>query len=992
MLLRSIPPPSWSDGIPTAAPPFPFKVADPSTLLSLLVFLTPPVSKYYLENPSKCYIDSSSNYVVDSKKHDGIHILPDATLAALPRSYILWEASSSHGVQLCIVGHPSGRPFDPPSEFLPHLLWLIQVQNGKPSKKCQCCLCQSIDETLITGTPSAISSDITTPLLATAPMLHVVPSASQSHLPSYQQAVSQVQPFAHSQVQLLDHKLQHQAFQRSNISSIHSPGNIAITNPTQSSFSTTTMPAFQGQWFCDDANGGSASTGVRSNILTSASTFLTQANPLQISQPAHLQYQLNQAKQIQRQLSNSTSTFPSTPNTVQTSSTHILQPSLLGGMSHTPHSTSTPVHGGSSLMNAMTTGFSTPMAALTPIQGVSTASPAMIQMNHYNSMPISAGISSRPDLTQKQWMQSPLSPTASQPHTNGSIVNSVHEEEAHSDSNQDKKENEPMQSRSLGQHVSTCHASTTASRSPVLNSMNTIDEKQVKYKRKYVALKALVQISDHKIKRYTNSLAKARQKIAKLKLERRVLLQMFLIRDNDKYNGDLTPTDEEDDGESSHSEESFEDVEIEADERQTRHAKSDSDEDESEHDEEDGGEEDDIALDEITKVLIKPKTPRRKRPKLLDPNAPKRPANAFMLFCDLQRENLKEERKELQKNMPGSEQEIALSNLTKALGHRWRGLTESERKYYQNLFKEQVKQYDLELSNYFREHPDAAEAITNGTHISQALHNGGTEGGDESVIDANAPKKPVNSFHVFCETERDLIKQERKRLKATHGGTEEDAGHVHINKELGLKWRALSDADRKVYTDKFKELLAVHNEYMEHRYNGDGKKEGGNMSTEALQSNTASSVISKTNTIQASSPKNKTIAVAINNAEANTDTQSSDILDSFTIDSNKAGTVSEAQSDAGMISLEEFELDTAKIENRRHSSTETWSHGDRNDCGNTDEESSQQEAQNADEDKHEKDDLEDGIQEENIGFVDLSEMDLDSEMVDDATDELEAME
>ncbi|OAJ43300.1 hypothetical protein BDEG_26669 [Batrachochytrium dendrobatidis JEL423] len=107
MLLRSIPPPSWSDGIPTAAPPFPFKVADPSTLLSLLVFLTPPVSKYYLENPSKCYIDSSSNYVVDSKKHDGIHILPDATLAALPRSYILWEASSSHGVQLCIVGHPS---------------------------------------------------------------------------------------------------------------------------------------------------------------------------------------------------------------------------------------------------------------------------------------------------------------------------------------------------------------------------------------------------------------------------------------------------------------------------------------------------------------------------------------------------------------------------------------------------------------------------------------------------------------------------------------------------------------------------------------------------------------------------------------------------------------------------------------------------------------------------------------------------------------------
>ncbi|KAI8923551.1 high mobility group box domain-containing protein, partial [Entophlyctis helioformis] len=89
-----------------------------------------------------------------------------------------------------------------------------------------------------------------------------------------------------------------------------------------------------------------------------------------------------------------------------------------------------------------------------------------------------------------------------------------------------------------------------------------------------------------------------------------------------------------------------------------------------------------------------------KRPKVVDPNAPRRPANAFMLFCDMQRDKLKEERKELQKSMPGSEQEVALSNITKALGQRWRSLSDVERKMYQDLFKEQVKQYDRELSDY----------------------------------------------------------------------------------------------------------------------------------------------------------------------------------------------------------------------------------------------------------------------------------------------------
>lgn len=61
---------------------------------------------------------------------------------------------------------------------------------------------------------------------------------------------------------------------------------------------------------------------------------------------------------------------------------------------------------------------------------------------------------------------------------------------------------------------------------------------------------------------------------------------------------------------------------------------------------------------------------------VVDPNAPKRPANAFMLFCDIERNNLKKERDLMKEAMPGSEEDAGLGNITKALGTRWKALSE----------------------------------------------------------------------------------------------------------------------------------------------------------------------------------------------------------------------------------------------------------------------------------------------------------------------------
>jgi hypothetical protein len=57
-------------------------------------------------------------------------------------------------------------------------------------------------------------------------------------------------------------------------------------------------------------------------------------------------------------------------------------------------------------------------------------------------------------------------------------------------------------------------------------------------------------------------------------------------------------------------------------------------------------------------------TPQKK-----DPNAPKRPANAFFFFCQMERANFKE-----------ANQDASLSDLTKLLGQKWKSLTTEQKK------------------------------------------------------------------------------------------------------------------------------------------------------------------------------------------------------------------------------------------------------------------------------------------------------------------------
>ncbi|KAJ1730552.1 non-histone protein [Coemansia biformis] len=72
-----------------------------------------------------------------------------------------------------------------------------------------------------------------------------------------------------------------------------------------------------------------------------------------------------------------------------------------------------------------------------------------------------------------------------------------------------------------------------------------------------------------------------------------------------------------------------------------------------------------------------------------DPNAPKRPANAFVLYCQVERPNIK-----------SAGTELTSSELTKAMGVKWKGLSKDEKQQYYDLYEREMDRYHREMVTY----------------------------------------------------------------------------------------------------------------------------------------------------------------------------------------------------------------------------------------------------------------------------------------------------
>jgi len=88
------------------------------------------------------------------------------------------------------------------------------------------------------------------------------------------------------------------------------------------------------------------------------------------------------------------------------------------------------------------------------------------------------------------------------------------------------------------------------------------------------------------------------------------------------------------------------------------------------------------------------KAKKVKAEKEKDPNAPKKPANAFLMFCTTQRTTVQEE------YLKEHKEEMAHHELTKTLAQQWNALVPEEKRIYYEMYEREKERYEREMRNY----------------------------------------------------------------------------------------------------------------------------------------------------------------------------------------------------------------------------------------------------------------------------------------------------
>lgn len=77
---------------------------------------------------------------------------------------------------------------------------------------------------------------------------------------------------------------------------------------------------------------------------------------------------------------------------------------------------------------------------------------------------------------------------------------------------------------------------------------------------------------------------------------------------------------------------------------------------------------------------------------LRDPELPKRPSNAYLIFCEVEKERVRQQLED--------DPDSALNDLSKTLTEEWKNLDDEARKPYYKLYEDDRETYQREMSIY----------------------------------------------------------------------------------------------------------------------------------------------------------------------------------------------------------------------------------------------------------------------------------------------------
>lgn len=180
--------------------------------------------------------------------------------------------------------------------------------------------------------------------------------------------------------------------------------------------------------------------------------------------------------------------------------------------------------------------------------------------------------------------------------------------------------------------------------------------------------------------------------------------------------------------------------------------------------------------DDVWEELINDKSSRKKSSQLKDPDAPKKPSTAYMFFAKEQRSTVKGELES--EHTDKKELNTAVS---KALGARWKEMSEKDRKSYTKMAAKAKQNYDKEMESYTRPSDQEIQAKIDEKKSSRKSKSKSTP------KDKDAPSKGKTAYNLYCA-------ERRPELKA-----QGDLDAKEITSTMSTEWKELSDKKKKKY-------------------------------------------------------------------------------------------------------------------------------------------------------------------------------------------------
>jgi len=171
----------------------------------------------------------------------------------------------------------------------------------------------------------------------------------------------------------------------------------------------------------------------------------------------------------------------------------------------------------------------------------------------------------------------------------------------------------------------------------------------------------------------------------------------------------------------------------------------------------------------------KPIAKRSKKKK--DPNAPKRPRSAYILFCAQERPNVK-------KDNPDAKP----ADILKLLAERWKTISESDKKDFAGKASDDKDRYSDEMQHYAPPADAGSDDEDGGGRRKKGKKEKGSR--KKKKKDPNEPKKPQTAYLIFGNKERSNIKAEHPEMKQSE-----------IMKQIGIRWNTLDPANKKPFIE-----------------------------------------------------------------------------------------------------------------------------------------------------------------------------------------------